>query len=149
MTHLEFPPIDPTFFTITEVLKNNYGKEYIAKQIVVHPDRIDGFDETKISKEVTASIVSNTFNGMLEQAVKVMEVDAYSPPLEIQVSSYFLAAMEMGGRILNELAPRLDGTLWRDWLEDEFAAVADKVYGDDADKYVDAYTELLTPIDIE
>ena len=126
---LESEPKNRTPFTVVSLTQSISGHDYEVKRIQAISELLEGFDDTAVSIEVVAAVVSHTINGMIDHGASALGLDMDSTFGRIHASGHLAAAMGVGVSILVEVAPRTDDSTWDSWIREEFPVAVSQIWG--------------------
>lgn len=129
MTNREQEPHSHPVFSRVPINEEFFDENFVMLQ--VNPEALSGFVTETFTDYMVSIILARTIEGMKAHGAHALGLDEEPVDGQTETDAGIFAAMDVGVRILDDFAPRTDGTTWNKWLRAEFPKALAVMYGED------------------
>lgn len=131
MSEQGFEKPQGTKYRVVETTVNDdWIGERRVKTVEVNPEMLTGFETTAVPREIVATILTHTMNGIREHGASAIGLDLDSMRGSMAAEGHIDTAVGIGSSVLEDLAPRTDGATWKEWIKEEFPGTIAALYGE-------------------
>ncbi len=123
-------PQNSKYRVVETMVNDDWRGERRVKAVEVNPEMLTGFETDSLPGEIVARILTHTMNGIREHGASAIGLDLDSMRGSMAAEGHIDAAVGVGSAILDNLAPRTDGTTWEGWIREEFPDTIATLYGE-------------------
>lgn len=137
MSELGFEQPQSSKYRVVEAtINDDWHGERIVRSVEVSPEMLSGFETDTLPKEMVATILTHTMNGIRKHGASALGLDLASMRESLYAKDNIDTAIGVGSSILDELACRTDDMSWEEWIRGEFPNTIAELYGEDSDIYL-------------
>ncbi|HEY4963218.1 MAG TPA: hypothetical protein VIH90_00795 [Candidatus Saccharimonadales bacterium] len=99
------------------------------ENVRVNPRGIEGFRMGILSPNIVSVVLTDTFSEATSHGASALGLDLDSMMGRMHSEGHIDAALGLGSKILEDVAPRVDGASWSGWIREQFPNYLASRYG--------------------